>query len=351
MAIDTQLDNIKYLRNHTLTTEQIRVYDAFSNAIARRASRPGYYSNEGISNDSMNQIIQAVTLDNPQYIEINFFRRRRDSNLVDPNDLNFFKVDPISREDTKRIENIVKKLQTETKNMNDLDKAMHIFKYLAKLVTYDDKAAKAAIEGKSFNQYLSSFSMVGALINKKAVCQGISLAYEYLLTKCGIKTNYIQPCYLNDVGHCFNVIIYNDKQGEHFINVDLTLSMRRDRYSSYVEGGKVHFAQNMWGFGVSTDILESLGYRMMYSYNRADDQFSYLRRNNLVFDDFPSLRLYIKRQANKHDPLTFSYHGSYGAEEMRRMLYNLAELQGFKNGTRLFCSGPFYCFCGGDYYD
>ena len=351
MAIDTQLDNIKYLRNHTLTTDQIRIYDAFSNAIARKASRPGYYSNEGVSNDSMNQIIQAVTLDNPQYIEINFFRRRPSTDQVDPNDLNFFKVDPISRNDSKRIDNIVEKLKIETKNMNDLDKAIHIFKYLAKLVEYDTKTGKAVIEGKSVNSSLSSFSMVGALINKKAVCQGISLAYEYLLTKCGLKSNYVQPCFLKDTGHCFNVIIYKDEQGEHYINVDLTLSMRRKNVSSYIEGGKARFAQNMWGFGVSTKTLEEMGYQMMYSYNAADDQFSYLRQNNLIFNDFPSLRQYIKRQANKHDVLTFMYQGRYSDRELQNMLLNLAQLQGFKTGTVLLSIPPFYCFCGGDYYD
>ena len=351
MAIDTHLDNIQYLRNNTLTPEERRMYDAFASAITRRSSRPGYYSHEGLDNDTINKVIQAVVLDNPQFVEINFFKRRGDAAQVNIDDLNFFKVDTPSRQDTKRIENIVNKMVQETKKMNDLDKAMHIFKYLAKMVTYDLKAYDKVAKGQNINDYLSSFSMIGALINKKAVCQGISLAYEYLLIKCGFKNTYIQPCFVGEVGHCFNVLIINDENGEHYINVDLTFSMRRPTASYITYNGREFFVQNMWGFGISSKVLESLNYRMMYQSNPADDSYSYLRRNNLIFNDFPSLRQYIKRQANKHGALTFSYQGTYSDREMQNMLIKLAELQGFKAETQLLSIPPFYCYCGGDYYD
>ena len=62
---------------------------------------------------------------------------------------------------------------------------------------------------------LEAFSMYGALVEKRAVCQGYTAAYDYLMEQLGIKSRF---CISDSLEHCWNIITVGNKE----YHVDVT---------------------------------------------------------------------------------------------------------------------------------
>jgi len=84
--------------------------------------------------------------------------------------------------------------------------ALALHDYLALHVTYHDAAADMGrLSAEVYNRYPSAFSAYGAIVEKQAVCHGISLAYKALLARCGAPIEaYLVPDY--SAGHIWNLI-------------------------------------------------------------------------------------------------------------------------------------------------
>ena len=77
--------------------------------------------------------------------------------------------------------------KTITSNMSDVEKAVLLHDYLALHMEYD---YEAYLENKAnnTNKYEESdYDVYGALVNGKAVCQGYTLAYKYLMEEAGVE--------------------------------------------------------------------------------------------------------------------------------------------------------------------
>lgn len=77
--------------------------------------------------------------------------------------------------------------KTIASNMSDVEKAVLLHDYLALHMEYD---YEAYLENKvnNTNKYdESDYDIYGALINGKAVCQGYTLAYKYLMEEAGVE--------------------------------------------------------------------------------------------------------------------------------------------------------------------
>lgn len=349
MAIPDRLNNVKFYRDFVLNDDERSVYDTLLLSIQR--NRPSVVFYNTLEQEQYQKIVYGVVLDNPNIISHCLYKLSEDGTSHDVSDLQFFRLEKRTNKELKIIDNIVETLKEETKNMNDYDKAFHIFKYLATTVEYDLDAYRMVRENSArLNNRLRVFDMTGALIDKKAVCQGISLAYEYLLYMCGIDS-YIQSCRYSGVGHCFNIVKLNIDGVDRYINADLTMSMIRKDAFYYYHGSKRKHSFNKWGFAVSSAILKELGYEFQYVDLHEDDgSLSYFAKNDLIFTQFPKIRRYIKRKANRHECVSFIYQGSFTEETMRSRLHTLSREHRF-GCTEIYTLAPFYLICGGQLYE
>ncbi len=105
-----------------------------------------------------------------------------------------------------RIEDIGEMLKQTTLGKNDIKKESAVHGYLTSTVTYDAKAPNC-------------YTMVGALIDRHAVCQGISLAACYLLNSVGVDAGVICGTVNGEnEGHAWNVV----NIAGHNYHVDVT---------------------------------------------------------------------------------------------------------------------------------
>ncbi len=88
------------------------------------------------------------------------------------------------------------------RNHSDAVVAMEIHDKLCKEIDYDKSAATST--ASYFNPAHTAY---GALVNKKAVCDGYALAYSYLLKKCGIDSAVVLG-YVGDItyGHAWDIV-------------------------------------------------------------------------------------------------------------------------------------------------
>ncbi len=107
----------------------------------------------------------------------------------------------------KKAEKLLEGLNS--KNLTDLQKALILHDRIALNCEYD------------YERYLEnkvpeiSFTMYGALVKGVAVCQGYTLAYNYLLNKLGIRS---ESCPSQELDHVWNIVYINNKP----YHVDIT---------------------------------------------------------------------------------------------------------------------------------
>ena len=116
-----------------------------------------------------------------------------------------------TREQIRAYENAAKAVLVEAvfPGMNDLQKVLALHDWLAIHLQYD----QATAAGTSVNR--DSFTAYGALVNRKAVCEGYALAYQSLLKRCGIQAVTISSESMN---HGWNLVCL----GGEWYHVDVT---------------------------------------------------------------------------------------------------------------------------------
>lgn len=97
-------------------------------------------------------------------------------------------------------QNIVERYTTD--EMTDVEKALALHDWLGSNVNYEAGAANA------HNAY-------GAVVGKAAVCQGIALAYNYLMGLCGVTSEFVSSA---DMCHAWNMVNIDSK----WYHVDVT---------------------------------------------------------------------------------------------------------------------------------
>lgn len=95
-----------------------------------------------------------------------------------------------------------------TAEMSDYEKVKYFHDYLASSVSYDTEA--------DFQH-----TIYGALVEKKAVCDGLSCAFQYLCQKVGIEAVMVYGSSSDGVSHAWNIV----RLGEEYYHVDITWDM------------------------------------------------------------------------------------------------------------------------------
>lgn len=111
----------------------------------------------------------------------------------------------------KKVKSIISSFKF-TKTTSSYTKVKKIYDYLCKHVTYDYKNA---------DNYRIKYSAYGALIKKRAVCQGYASAFYYLSLLAGIDCRIIGGLGCDEYGcepHAWNIV----KLGNYYYNLDVT---------------------------------------------------------------------------------------------------------------------------------
>lgn len=129
---------------------------------------------------------------------------------------------------------------------NEYSLLINTYEFLQKSVLYDYDELQANIKG--ICRTPASHNAYGALINKKAVCDGFSSAFNLLVQKLGFKCMLVigKSTYTstNTVNHAWNII----KVRDNYYHMDITWDARK-----YVEFNETSYAY----FGLSDDDVQA----------------------------------------------------------------------------------------------
>lgn len=97
--------------------------------------------------------------------------------------------------------------KTITSNMSDAYKALLLHDYLALHMQYDYEAYLENKKNNTTKYDEADYDIYGALVNGKAVCQGYSLAYKYLMEEAGIEN----VGFASNESHIWNTVTLGDE--------------------------------------------------------------------------------------------------------------------------------------------
>lgn len=243
---------------------------------------------KSMEKDQILKIFSSVLSDNPEifYIDISHTRYGNFPAKICPDYI--YKGNEISGRAFNlkyEIDNIMKSagdMSTKSKQMI----CLFIHNYLMRTVTYDSAAAEG-----DYENYRDSYSAYGALVNKKAVCHGIALAFKLLCDKYGI------PCFVvsgdtissngNKSPHSWNVVYIDGKYAHVDVTWDLSLTLSCDykRYDYFL---------------ISEDEI-TVDRVISQKIPKTDDtsDLGYFRSTGRYFTNMKDLRKYLITEADK----------------------------------------------------
>lgn len=179
------------------------------------------------SKETLANVIRAVLIDNPQYFWFDgrvSMKRAENKYIIKPYYLH-------DNAEIKIIENKIENLLTEFRENSsacDYEKAMSVYDWLLKSVSY-------SIEN-------SGQTIYNVFVERKAVCKGLSKAYQFMLSKLEIFSTLVYGTIDRTTKHIWNVV---EIDGEHY-NVDVSLgysqfdylfdvSKKSDKYRTFLK--------------------------------------------------------------------------------------------------------------------
>lgn len=173
----------------------------------------------GISPEEIKKLVEYYKADNPQVFwlsgdygyEYNIFTKS-----ISGISLNYFYTDENGNDITytgEMIEQMNLQIEAEaalilssiTPEMSEYDKVKYLHDYLARNVVYDDTAA-------------FQHNLYGALVEKRAVCDGYTYAMMYLLSQLGMESRIAYGVSVDGVSHAWNIVKI---EGEYY-HLDIT---------------------------------------------------------------------------------------------------------------------------------
>lgn len=280
----------RYYRYQLNQQEETRAYDDLCSAISYRYKNCYLYD---LNIQQADRVLKAVTNDCPQFYDcmLIFHRLRQESDGVQVS-LSYRDIDRKKMERAKRkaVDIIEKKVG---RYGSDYLVAKCVYDYLAENVRGDNTPLNeytriCSIENdeqhsRELQEYLREygdhFTAYGALVEKKAVCMGMAMAYKLLMKEFKIETACVSG-QVGGVNHMMNVV----EMDRQFAFCDVTHGVKSDnlpmiRYDYFLVSGK------RIGNYFEPDTLFPCN----------SEQLSYFYRNNLVFKDINSLRKYLNK--------------------------------------------------------
>ncbi len=217
------------MRNHKIGYEQLNLYEKKAYEIFEKTfascSKSVDFNSIKRNVDAM-KVLQVALGDNPRVIYFNKTQIKISNSLLRGKQIEFCGIYSSTkmRKMNQEIDQIVETIMEEISLMNplsDYDKLMCIYEYLQDHVTYDSKELEyTCTHGTSLNP--SSHNVYGALIEGKAVCDGISAAFSMLAQEMGYDCTIVSgsASFMTKgfSAHAWNVI----RIGNKFYHMDAT---------------------------------------------------------------------------------------------------------------------------------
>lgn len=200
---------------NTLSKKEQEIYSKIDMVINNYENKVVEVGDGTLSASMVSRAYEAYLLDNPECFYLKTKYELNEAKFLNVTKLEL-KVDyTLSKtilsekiqELNKKVEQIISKVITP--NMTDFEKEVALHDYLIENVNYYDYTDIDEIPSIKHSAY-------GALIEKEAVCDGISKAYSILLNKCGIENVVVTG--KMDVRHAWNKVKLDDE----WYNTDVT---------------------------------------------------------------------------------------------------------------------------------
>lgn len=203
-----------------LSKQSIKIYEQIDENVY--SLKPDIDINN-VNKNEIKKIVEYYKADNPQVFwlksDFSLDQQLFTDNIIGVN-LEYYYIDNTSSKQIIYTKDLVSKMNKELENESnriiqsvpvyytDYQKAKYIHDYLVSSIEYDENA------NFSHNVY-------GALVEKKAVCDGLSKAYMYLLSQLDIESHIVYGKSKEGVAHSWNII----KLDDDYYHVDLTWDM------------------------------------------------------------------------------------------------------------------------------
>ena len=251
----------------------------------------------------LNKIYEFLVLDNPIFF---YFKER--SYTWTQKEIIFT---PIYLYDIDTICNYLKEIGRLTRVLrfkngrNDYDFILHINGLLKRKVVYNDDGSD------------ESHSIIGSLINKSAVCDGISKLFKYICDindiYCIVSIGRAKSTYNSETytGHAWNKV----KIDNTWVNIDITYNLTAgsdERHDYCFLSDK---ALKQTHIGTSFDMI-----------NCESDEYNYYYKNNLVMENQNSLRSFLNKIiTNNQDRFEFKIPKTKNIEEVINKVVRVTE--------------------------
>jgi len=213
------------LRYHRLRLPQKwqNTYDTIDVAVRQmQCSFEINKSQSSVGTQELHQIFCSVYNDNPSY----YYYTPTVCQTEHYSDKFLCHVNYIySEKQAKEIEQVLAEFlrdfykQHVSRHMKDHEKVMLIHNYLVSTVAYDYSAESGAGED------LDVYNVLGALLKRRAVCWGISMAFKLLCDYLGVPSLVVlgkSSLDKSEDDHAWNIV----RLGSHFYHVDATWDLR-----------------------------------------------------------------------------------------------------------------------------
>lgn len=296
-----------------LTEEQKKIYIKIDRAVQENDNNIslGEVDMTSIQNE-INKILTSYFNDNPRCFKLSseYAITTRNFVVYTPSTLKIKYLDQyldekLNQDIDKAIDEMVKKVITP--DMTDLQKELALHDELAKTVDYYDYDDISNIPDIKHTAY-------GALVEKEAVCDGISKAFILLLEKVGIESIIINGT-TDKVSHAWNLV----KLEDNYYHVDATSDNVKVGNNKYI----IHAYFNLSDENIKkTHIISGL-----YNYpkcNAEDKDYYAMTDRYLSYEDNLYVRLNeIVRNSSNTDVLEMRVDSRYYTQSLIDALYDL----------------------------
>jgi hypothetical protein len=237
------------------------------------------------------KIMQTVLGDNPSIIYFNKTKIQiEESHLGKRIILTGINLKPQAEKMSMELNVTANLIASSIKSMSNDEYSLlvNLYEYLQKNVRYDKDELQAASRGVSISP--QSHNAYGALINKKAVCDGFSSAFALLAQKLGFDCMLVigDSAYSSvSVKHAWNIV----KTHNSYHHIDVTWDARK--YEEFGEFSYAYFALP------DCDVTVDHNWDEIKTPICSDTAFSYFQKNGLLANTTEQLKDIIKTIARK----------------------------------------------------
>ena len=214
----------------------------------------------------------------------------------------------------KKISVAIDSIYNKCKSSSKADFALSVHDYLASSVVYDhDCLSDTNYKGIRFS---AAHTVVGPLLNGKAVCEGFARAYNLILSSCGVKTVCVWGNIRDDDElHAWNIV----RMGREWYHVDVTWDIAQNGIVSHLY------------FGLSD--TEITGNRTYEGYVPCKgERYNFYKYRGLIFSDIRSLTSFLRR-VNPQEMVSFLMEKPL---DIRRAIGNKSARWIIHNGRECF---------------